>query len=697
MVLNQFKIFQKLTLRVGRGAQATDRFTSSFVSRETLAWVVFAQGFAILPLFLHLPLWLSIIWASAVFTRIQTFRGVWPFPSTFIKLLFGISGATALYLSFGGRMGVEVMISFLLLSFVLKLIEMRNRIDVLIVLYIGFVTIAAHLLLSPTIWGSAYSLFTCGVLLAALRSVFQHRKVNVRERLWSGFSVLLQALPVMLILFLVMPRLGQLWAVPSMSESSKTGFSDSMSPGDISDLIESDEIVFRATFKNGPIPEPHQRYWRGLVLEQFDGRKWQRVSTGWMGRESGSQPAEKAHSKWGLITPSDSGTTFNYSVLLEPHHYQWMFTLMAPLEAYSPSVQTLFNEQVLLLSALPITGRTYYEVVSTLDYKLTPSALDERVRKRNLALPEKGNVQARAMAQEWVEDGLAATDIIERINDLYSQRFTYTLRPPMLGENSVDDFMFQTQRGFCEHFSSSFVFLARAAGIPARVVLGYQGGHYREEDRYIVVRQSDAHAWAEVWLEGSGWTRIDPTAAVSPLRIERALHEAVDSTESSLVGGAFLRIRALSWLADVRNRWEEFDYLWQTNVLGYDGDTQGGILQRLLGGTDPWRVALFFVGGIGGMLSLYYIWSFLRFKRPQQAPELRLLLAALRRLERYGIRRSPQETPVAFAQKVAKEKPALAPVVNKVVSLYCSIVYQPIGTDRKALIAQLRLESQKIR
>ena len=254
------------------------KFASSSVSRSALAWIFIAQGVAILPLFLFMPKWLMAIWLLAIITRVQVFRGVWPFPGNAVKMSLGVAGIAGLYWSFGGKVSVEPMIGFLLLSFVLKLVEVRRRVDVLLVLYIGFVAVAAQLLLLQSFWMSLYSLLSCMVLLAALQSVFQHRAVSVFQQLRDAGVLLLKAIPVMLILFLVMPRLGQFWAVPSMQGAAKTGFSDSMSPGDFSRLVQSDDIVFRATFKSEEIPPPNERYWRGLVLEQFDGRRWQRFA-----------------------------------------------------------------------------------------------------------------------------------------------------------------------------------------------------------------------------------------------------------------------------------------------------------------------------------------------------------------------------------------------------------------------------------
>ena len=663
-------------------------FASNHVSRSTLTWIFIAQGFVILPLFLFLPLWLAVIWFLSVIVRVQVFRGVWPFPGNILKVCIGFAGVVGLYWSYGGRVSVEPMIAFLLLSFVLKLIEVRNRKDVLIVLYIGFVATAAQLLLSQNFWMSLYSVLSCGILLAALQSVFQHRKISITQQLFNGSSLLLQSLPVMLILFLIMPRLGQLWAVPSLSSVAKTGFSDTMSPGDFSRLIQSNEIVFRATFSNDNIPTPRQRYWRGLVLDEFDGVRWKRFGSSWSSVSSGAVESSNPHPKWRLSGVGEKGNKrpldqaresqvlFEYGVLLEPHYYPWLFSLMAPLEAHSATATTVFNEQGLLVSGSPVTERSYYDVVSLQNYFYGPSERSSRELIRYTELPTTSNPRARQLAESWLIEGLSPREIVAKAQDLFRSSFTYTLQPPLLGFNPVDDFLFHTQRGFCEHFSSSFVFLMRAAGIPARVVVGYQGGEYKEDGRYIVVRQSDAHAWSEVWLEESGWTRVDPTAAVSPLRIERALHEVVDSGEASLVGGALFRVEALAWLTLAKNRMEELEYLWQTRVLSYNDDVQNGVFKRLLGGSDPWRLAVFFVGGVGGLLLLYFLINQFSFPRKSPSVELSLLLRVFRQLERQGYPRGVGETPRAYARRVGHALPQLKIPLEQVVRIYYEITYK---------------------
>ncbi|TVZ39494.1 transglutaminase superfamily protein [Alteromonadaceae bacterium 2753L.S.0a.02] len=669
---------------IASGGATAGRFASEQVSRHTLGWIFVAQGVAILPLFFHLPHWLPVYWLCAIIIRVQVYRGVWPYPGSKIKLVLGLVGMAGLALSFGPRMGVEPMIGLLVLSFVLKLVEVRDRAGVLIILYIGFVAVGAQLLLQQTFYTSIYALFSSVILLAALQSVFRHRTISVLYQLRAAGILLLQSLPVMLILFLVMPRLGQLWAVPSMRGAGTTGFSDSMSPGDFSELIQSSEIVLRASF-DGEVPPPQQRYWRGLVLENFDGRRWSRRGAPWMSLSMGGEDATRLHSRWQVESKSaqpinlnntQNAELYRYTVLLEPHQYPWLFSIMLPLEAHSPSIDILSTEEFLLVSNKPIRTRTKYNVITLQEYKINAMKAALGELRRNILLPQGGNPLSRKLAESWLKEGQSQQQIVEKALQLYRDSFYYTLRAPELGENAVDDFLFVTQRGFCEHYSSSFVFLMRAAGIPARVVVGYLGGEFNREGNYLVVRQSDAHAWAEVWLPGEGWRRVDPTAAVSPARIDQSLLSALDREETNLVGGALLRLRGMAMIAQLRNKMEEWDYLWQMRVMGYDSDSQRSTLEKLLGGDAPWRIAVFFVGGIGTLLFIYYMMSLIRHRSIPVPPHQRILFDLLKRLEKHGVTRAPNETLATLAKRISESHPQLSLQLGAAAKTYNAIAYQ---------------------
>lgn len=660
------------------------------VNRDALAWMLAAQGVVLLPLFFHLPFWVPVVWLVATLWRVQIFRGVWSFPGYFTKLGLGLGCVGGLLASYSGKFAVEPMVGLLACSFALKVIEVHNRKGVLLIAYIGFIALAAQFLFSQTLLAMLYGILSLVLLIGALRMLFGSPGLSPGRQLANSGMLLAQSLPVMLVLFLVIPRLGQLWGVPAVTSTGTTGFGDSMSPGEISNLIKSNELAFRVTFESSDgepstPPPPFQRYWRGLVLDDFDGRTWRRGGFGGAGAflSSPGPPAD-----WNLRVEDDDDI-YRYSIMLEPHQHRWLFVMMAPLYVEADKLKLGFTENYLLASRQPVASRVQYEVVSAPRYLAGVRPLNRSEWRRNTTLPASHNPRAFALAKEWQSAGLNSRETINRGLRLFQQSFTYTLEPPVYGQHSVDEFLFEGQRGFCEHFSSSFVFLMRAAGVPARVVLGYQGGEFNKVENYLMVKQSDAHAWAEVWLEGEGWVRVDPTAAVAPSRIERGLRDAIDPAE--MMDGGLTRLLRLGLVLELQQRWDALSYLWHRWVLEYDAKQQRGFLDRLLGGTDAWRIALFLLGSCALVLGVYLAWMTLG-RQVRVPPEKRLYLRFLQKLKRLGLERAPGETPSDFALRASNACTDRKDQIESVTRLYNRICYEGQGQllpDLRQAINQL--------
>ena len=258
--------------------------------------------------------------------------------------------------------------------------------------------------------------------------------------------------------------------------------------------------------------------------------------------------------------------------------------------------------------------------------------------------------------------------------------FHYTLRPPLLGADAIDEFLFDSRRGFCEHYASAFVFLMRAAGVPARVVAGYQGGELNPVDGYLTVRQSDAHAWAEIWLADEGWLRIDPTAAVALLRIEQGIVAALPAGEPLL---GIIRLDA-DWMRDLRNRWEAANNTWNQWVLGYNPQRQREVLSRL-GWPDPdWRSMTALLAVLCGLaLLVVALWTLPGRRRDD--PVQRAWQAYCAQLGRRGIIRADWEGPLDFAQRVAREKPELATLTSEAARHYAELRYGDGDSDGEPL------------
>ncbi len=519
-----------------------------------------------LPLYPHMPLpvLLTVVLFSIWTLLIILGRVVQPGRLTMVLLACIV--VAVLVLSFGTIFGQQPGSAMLLLLSFLKLFEMKSTRDIAIVIFMGFFLIASNFFYSQSLMIAIY-VFVVVVYLTSVLIVFSDRLGTTRfiVRVQHSLQMILLAVPLMLILFVLFPRVpGPLWGLPKDTQTAATGLSEAMSPGSISRLVSSGEVAFRVKFVGKPPPRS-ERYWRGLVLSKYDGKTWR----------SDNAPSDTYPR---LSRSEGADTSYDYTVMLEPHHRRWLFALESIVE-YGDE-QNLTRE-LQLLSTDPITDVTRYSLRS--DTTVRNLGLFESERGKNLDLPAARNRQtvefARALFGDSNQDG--STYVKKVLQHFGEQAFFYTLTPPLLGINAMDDFLFRTRRGFCEHYASAFVYLMRAVSIPARVVVGYQGGAMHPFDDYMIVRQSDAHAWAEVWLEGQGWVRIDPTAAVSPTRIQNGIASA--GLERDLLPSILVSENA--WFQRARLLWDSFHNNWNLWVIGFDQQRQQRLL-ALLGMKD---------------------------------------------------------------------------------------------------------------
>ena len=363
---------------------------------------------------------------------------------------------------------------------------------------------------------------------------------------------------------------------------------------------------------------------------------------------------------------------------MEPTQQQWLYGLSTPLPA---SENVAFTRDFRLLARQPVTAKTQYQVDSWLNHQLSPNVLPRKRRSIELSLPEGYNPRTVELAQKWRREAGSERALIQRALNFYNERFVYTLKPPLLGRDTVDEFLFDTQSGFCEHFASSFVVLMRAAGIPARVVVGYQGGEQHPEDNYWLIRQYDAHAWAEVWLPGEGWLRVDPTAAVAPERIEASLADVLGEEEDFLADSplSLMNFRHIGWLNRLRLQMDSLNYAWARWVLGYH-EEQENFLQKWLGGSNPARIALFLLVTGGGIIIVLTLWHLRLTSSPGYDELDRLFLKFCKKLEKAGIERRVGEGPKAFAERVAELRPEMALQTNNISRNYELMRYQ---TDQR--------------
>ena len=637
------------------------------LDRQATPWLFASALVTIAPHVLHQAYWLSALAGLLMFWAIRLWWKDERLPGRWVLFLLVIVGCSGILIEFRSLFGRDAGVAMLVVFMAMKLLELKSQRDAVVVVVLGYFLLLTHYFYSQSIPTGLWLLFALWLVTATLIRLHGGPASTTRASLRYAASLCLQAIPFMLVLYLLFPRIsGPLWGLPSDAHAGMTGLSDTMSPGSISRLAQSADIAFRARFSTTP-PAKQKLYWRGPVMEQFDGTTWR------LHDNRGTSPQLET-----LSAP------LRYEMTLEPHNQRWILALDAPVQL----PEGLNASNVLAVTQrLPVTERRRYELAASLDYRFNVDE-DPRALSRNLALPPGVNPQARALAERWRSSDHRPSAIIGQAQALFAAEFTYTLQPPLLGQNGIDEFLFQTRRGFCEHYAGAFVFLMRAAGIPARVVSGYQGGEFNPLDGYLVIRQSDAHAWAEVWLEGQGWVRVDPTASVSPTRIETGIADALPFGEPL---PALVQWRA-DWLRTLRYRWEAVNNAWNQHILGYDPQRQRELLSRLGLPETDWR-SLATVLGIACSLLVAAMTAWTLYQRPAIDPARRLWLTALRQLARRQVDCAPWETPMAVAQRVREQRPELAETFQNVVDAYLQARYGKSNNNLNALreaVARLR-------
>jgi len=640
------------------------------IDLELIPWLMATAISTTFPHFDSVPPWLFGGALLTIAWRIWLWRrGVCGGPAWQLILL-AIAGAGGIVFEYRTLFGREPGVALLVLLMSLKLLELRTARDAVVVIMLGYFLLLTHYFYAESIPVGIWMLCATTVTTATLIRTQAPRLDTPAETLRQAARFVAQAIPVMVVLFFLFPRIdGPLWGLPQDAKKASSGLSDEMSPGSISELSQSTALAFRVEFK-GQRPARDLLYWRGPVMSNYDGRTW-RIS------RSGNQDVP-------TITPArDVGGTaalVEYAMTLEPHQQRWLLALDMPVDL---PINSLLTPSLSVIHRNPVRDRMRFEFSASPRYRAgvdeSPARLD-RLRE----LPRDFNPKTRALAAEWRSASPNPKVISAKALLLFQQEnFVYTLTPPLLGRNAIDDFLFDSRRGFCEHYASAYVFMMRAAGIPARVIGGYLGGEVNPIDGHLAVRQSDAHAWAEIWLAGEGWIRVDPTAAVAPNRIEQGLQASLPEGEAL---PAALR-PDLEWLRALRYRWDAVDYAWNLWVLGYNMERQRQVLNRLGIGTDWTTLVGWLTGLTGTTFMLLGLWIIRRKPDPDRAHALWLL--ACKELARRGWERLPGEGPTDFANRVnadSKEFGALAiAIANHYIRLRYAMTESNIDTMYNAV------------
>jgi transglutaminase-like putative cysteine protease len=640
------------------------------IGADRIAWLALAQALVVAPHLTRVPAWtggffgLAVLWALA-----GLYRGV-PLPGRVVRALITVAAVGGVYLQYRTVLGRGAGVAVLVALAGMKLMETRTLRDGFVGVLLGYFLIVTNFLYSESIPTALYMMLVVVAMTAALIGMqVPGQAPSYPRRVCLAALLLAQALPLAVALFLLFPRLpGPLWRLPQDAYGAVSGLSDSMSPGNISSLSLSEEVAFRVMF-DGPPPPPARLYWRGPVLSRTDGRTWR----------AGAADGQRAP----RVQPT--GAEVGYTVTLERHDRHWLFLLDAPTTV--PEHARLRHD-LLTVARTPVRQRLRYSARSAPQYRLIDPP--EAHHQEALDLPAGAHPRARELAAGWVREQPAPADLVRRaLGHFREQAFVYTLTPPLLAGDPVDGFLFETRRGFCEHYAAAFTVLMRSAGVPARVVTGYQGGEVNPLDGYVTVRQSDAHAWAEVWLPKQGWVRVDPTAAVAPARVERGLASAIPRAQAPLLGLEVVAGLYEAW-RQVRFGWDAVHNWWNQWVLGYSAQRQASLLGRF--GMDPRNWAdlasgLALLGGASLLLVALLLWR-RADRRPD--PAARCYRRFCHKLARRGLPRRPEEGPLDYAARAAAALPGRTDEIWAITQDYVGLRYAGRGGTPPELCRAVR-------
>ncbi len=651
------------------------------IPRESLIWIIVAQLVCVSPHISHVPFWVFIFSFLCVYWRWLIYQGRLSHPKPRVRSFIAVICLVSIAVYYKKLYSLEPAIVLLVITYFLKLIELYRTKDAYVILFLSYFLIATEFIYSNKIWAVLYLAISFSVVTGALIALNRsHRRHHSLDTLKASVKLAFLSIPFAIVFFIFFPRMPPLWVMDMSPNSGVIGLGEEISPGDISDLGKSSKLAFRAEFF-GPIPSRDRLYWRTMVYSNFDGRSWSKAST------------LTTQSKfWRLLmkTPEQLsrieslGPDVSYRISLEPTNFRELVTLQMPINFEKDAAMlTDFS----LIVDKPIKSFRSYNVTSTLDYRVEQS-IRPWVYHRELQLPNNYNPITRSYALRLYETLKKDPETMIQyvLNKFNTENYVYTLKPPLMGRDSIDDFMFKHQRGFCGHYASAFVFMMRSVGIPARVVGGYHGGEVSPFGNYVLVHQFDAHAWAEVWLDGKGWVSIDPTAYVAPDRIAFGLEDALEEDEF-LENSLFSAVKysGNKYLNNLRFSWDYINHSWNKAVVNYDKQRQLEFLSRNFGLSSSLSMLL---SALGIILLAFLILAvyLLLVSKPKGSNEIDLLYTRwCRGLASEALIRKVGEGPTSYLARIKKDShldDTLIESAEKITELYQVIQYNKEGLEK---------------
>lgn len=645
----------------------------------TLKILMLVQWIVVLPFLRYLPVWLGGVLALVMLWRWRVMHGdIRPAP-LWLKVVSALGGVAGLFASGLTSYTLDSAVALCVLGYLLKSLEVLRRRDAIFQVYLGYFLTGVYLLYHYSPLGALTAIAMLLANTLALHAVTADRGFEWRRGLKVSLGLLTSAIPIMVVGFLFFPRLPPLWTIPNDERGAKTGMTDELTPGTVANLARDASPAFRVRF-DGERPPRDQWYWRGSTMGAFDGRSWRAFY-----REENRRQWPRGR----LPDAPGSGEQYDYTVIMEASQQHWLYFLDWPTSVRADNVRVLPDGRAAREDSLNQAYRYRASSSTAVDWPAEEALFWYR------SLPDSGNERLRAWAREQLRVvGGDETAFVEAVLEhIRRQPFFYTLQPPIYeGANSIADFWFGARRGFCSHYASALGFIARAAGIPSRLVGGYLGGVYNPSGDYIQVRQMEAHVWVELWLNNR-WVRVDPTAAVAPDRVDLNLDDWLgEENPSELPLGSRVR-RGLSMFNQAGLWWDSMQYQWQVLVLNYQEDSALGLIESRFGRINGWQAAGFMAAFLV-VLGVIMAWLTGLLRLPKRPPEP---WGSLHRLEKRLGERRPGETVRHYAQRKAMEFPDQAEALMSVTTLIENIAYNADRQSKKSTESRLRYLVQRVK
>lgn len=641
-----------------------------FPNPQHIPWILGALAFAMAPQALRVPAWIGVGCLLCWGYLLGVIHRGWSLPGRLTRTALTLGGVAGVVLTTGPGFDRQTGLALFAVTAALKPMEIRSFRDEAVSLFMGYFLVLTGLFFSGSLIIALHMLASVFVITAVLVRV-NHPGGTGSGHLRLAGTMILQALPVAAVLFVLFPRIqGNLWRF-SKPTAGITGFSDRMSPGDVASLVVSREVAFRVEFE-GVMPPKAQLYWRGIVFRDFDGRTWRQ----------GPPPAKSQ-----LLATDDP---IAYSITLEPHQQRWLFALDLPVDTGTALIR---RGDFTVVSPRPVRERIRYRLTSAVGYRTTDPPLENSPDR---AIDRWTNPLAADLGRQWASSGRTPEQIVETALRFFeTSGFVYSLNAPALGSAPVDRFLFETRSGYCEHYASAFAYLMRSAGLACRVVGGYLGGERNPFGNYLILRQSDAHAWAEVLLPGNGWVRIDPTSVVAPARISQGAAQALPPAEVTARMGLWDYGPLTGLVRGVQLGWDAANNRYHRWVTGYSFQRQKSLLARLgidTGGRFGPLAAALLAAGLASALGYALYRKPPTFRIRPRDPVPAAYRSFCTRLARAGVPRPPSRGPTDHAEAVIRSRPDLAPAVRHITDLYVRLRYapNPQPADLKALVRAVR-------